>query len=198
MRRRTLGFDLYDATGAKATLPSSTCSARVNNYTVTRHRIWRFFEMPRHVRRKNRHCRRHLALFRQMRGGSPLSFLHSAHRPQNTFRTDKQFDGYCSLQLMTSGGVDLSYGERHWILEGGPWFWCGYPGPHIRFHVAPGYESWAHRHVAFSGPRMSEWLADDMFPSNPSAPPMACRRRSCSTRCSLWCPAKVSGIHSGR
>ena len=101
---------------------------------------------------------------------SPLVFLHSAFRPQNTFRTDKVFDGYCSLQLMTAGTVELTYGTRGYLLEG-PWFWSGYPGPHIRFHVAPGHASWEHRHVAFCGPRMNEWLADHLLPLEPQRPP---------------------------
>src|SRR5687767_1330433 len=104
--------------------------------------------------------------------GSPLVFLHSAYRPRNTYRTDKAFEGYCSLQLMTAGSVALSYGTREYLLEG-PWFWSGYPGPHIRFHVAPGHASWEHRHVAFAGPRMKEWLADHMLPLEPQRPPAA-------------------------
>jgi AraC-like DNA-binding protein len=102
--------------------------------------------------------------------GSPLNFLHSAFRTQNTFRTDKVFDGYCSLQLMTAGSVELTYGAREYLLEGA-WFWTGYPGPHIRFHVAPAHASWEHRHVAFCGPRMNEWLADHMLPLEPQRPP---------------------------
>lgn len=108
-----------------------------------------------------------------MHGGSPLTFLHSAHRPANTFRTDKRFDGYCSLQLMNAGGVELFYDERRWVLEDDPWFWCGFPGPHIRFHVAPGYSSWGHRHVAFTGPRMADWLSEGMLPLEPQRPPPA-------------------------
>jgi AraC-like DNA-binding protein len=102
--------------------------------------------------------------------GSPLVFLHSAYRPENMCRTDKVFEGYCSLQLMTSGGVELRYGSEQWMLEG-PWFWTGYPGPHIRFHLAPGFTSWSHRYVSFTGPRMSEWLADRMLPLEPQVPP---------------------------
>jgi AraC-like DNA-binding protein len=71
---------------------------------------------------------------------------------------------------MTAGAVELSYGSKTRMLEG-PWFWVGYPGPHVRFHVAPGHPSWSHRHVAFRGPRMSEWLADHMLPLEPQRPP---------------------------
>jgi AraC-like DNA-binding protein len=104
-------------------------------------------------------------------GDVDLAFLHCNYRRRNNGRTDKVFDGYCSLQLMTSGGVELWYGARQWILEG-EWFWPGFPGPHIRFHAAPGHPFWTHRYVAFSGARIAHWQEEGLFPTEPQpAPP---------------------------
>lgn len=69
---------------------------------------------------------------------------------------DKFFLGYHTLQYMDKGSVELFYaGERH-LLTGFS-FWPAMPGPHIRFHPAPGTKTWSHRFLAFTGPRVQEW-----------------------------------------
>jgi AraC-like DNA-binding protein len=45
----------------------------------------------------------------------------------------------------------------------GPWFWPAYPGPRLRFHAAPGFDSWFHRHVGFTGPRVAHWVAEGLW-----------------------------------
>ena len=99
-----------------------------------------------------------------------LIFLHAMFKPENVHYTDKVFDGYYSLQLMTGGGVEVWYGAERWLLEGA-WFWPAFPGPHIKFHVAPGYRTWPHRYVSFRGPRASRWQAEGLFPSVPQPAP---------------------------
>lgn len=101
---------------------------------------------------------------------SDLVFLHSAYFPACAARVDKRFDGYYTLQFMASGGVSLSYAERSHRLTGA-WFWTAYPGPRIRFQAAEGFPSWAHRYVAFQGPRVSQWMAEGLWPDGPQPAP---------------------------
>lgn len=102
-----------------------------------------------------------------------LVFLHSNCDPQCAARVDKLFDGYWTLQFGESGGVEVWYdSERH--LLAGParaWFWPAYPGPHIRFHAAPGRSHWHHRYAAFQGPRVARWVADGVWPTGPQPAP---------------------------
>jgi AraC family transcriptional regulator of arabinose operon len=99
---------------------------------------------------------------------SNLNILHYSQVPECTARVDKQYAGYCVLQLMTSGGIDLSYDARKYRLEG-CWFFTSSPGPHTTFHTAPGYDSWSHRHIAFTGPQVQHWQADGLFFHEPQA-----------------------------
>ena len=101
-----------------------------------------------------------------------IMFLHGDHMPHCTAHVDKHFDGYHSLQLLTAGGVELCYGEQCHVLAGGVWLWPAFPGPRIRFHVAPGVAFWEHRYVAFQGGRVAEWRARGWLPDGPQpAPP---------------------------
>lgn len=101
-----------------------------------------------------------------------LTFLHSRCLPRCDARVDKRFDGYYTLQFMASGGVEVGYDtRRHLLDDGGAWFWTAYPGPHIRFHAAPGHSFWEHRYVAFQGPRVTRWIADGLWPEKPQPAP---------------------------
>ena len=103
-----------------------------------------------------------------------LTFLHSQRIPDCDARVDKFFDGYYTLQFSESGGVALAYDERgHLLTHGMAWFWSAYPGPHIRFHVAPGRVQWHHRYCAFQGPRVARWLAEGLWPTGPQVAPEA-------------------------
>ena len=51
------------------------------------------------------------------------------------------------------------------------WFWPAAPGPHIRFHPAPGHFFWHHRYVAFKGPLVSRWQAEGLLLSKPQEAP---------------------------
>lgn len=95
-----------------------------------------------------------------------LIFLTGSNTPQATHSVDKHLEGYYTLQFMASGGVELFYDEQRYEMYGA-WFWPAYPGPHIRFHVASGYPSWHHRHVAFRGPLVQRWIAEGLFPLSP-------------------------------
>ena len=96
-----------------------------------------------------------------------LVFLHCNHTPHCTATVDKHFD-YTTLQLKTAGSVELFYDDERHFLEG-PCLWPAMPGPHIRFHRAPGCPEWDHRYVAFSGNGVRE-LVD---PSGLLARPLA-------------------------
>ena len=91
-----------------------------------------------------------------------LAFLHGNHGPRCDARVDKHFDGYCTLQFMSVGGVELFYDERRYLMEGA-WYWPAFPGPRVRFHPAPGYKRWDHRYVAFNGPLVNRWVAAKLF-----------------------------------
>lgn len=101
----------------------------------------------------------------------PLTILAASHTPECRFRIDKHLAGYSTIQFMSAGAIELAYDDRAYRLEGA-WFWTAYPGPRIRFHVAPGCTHWHHRHIGFIGPRVGRWMALGMLPKEPwPAPP---------------------------
>ncbi|MBA2482505.1 MAG: helix-turn-helix transcriptional regulator [Planctomycetes bacterium] len=91
-----------------------------------------------------------------------LVFLHGGRSPRCTAVVDKHFDGYCSLQFMAAGAVDLFYDREHQRLDG-RWCWTAFPGPWIRFRRAEGCSSWDHRYVAIRGSQVVRWLADGLL-----------------------------------
>lgn len=99
-----------------------------------------------------------------------IRILHSNHMPSCSARVDKRFVGYCTLQYITRGAVELSYGGPKRVLEP-EWLWPTYPGPRIRFHLAPGEGSWDHRYVAVAGPGVERWRAEGLWPNEPQAAP---------------------------
>lgn len=102
----------------------------------------------------------------------PLTILATTRAPTCTFRIDKRLQGYHTIQFLSEGGVALAYDEEWYTLEGGPWFWPAFPGPRLRFHVAPGHPTWFHRHVGFQGPGVQRWIAAGLWPTRPQpAPP---------------------------
>jgi AraC-like DNA-binding protein len=99
-----------------------------------------------------------------------LVFLHGASIIGYQGVIAKRFEGYYTLQLITSGGVEVWYDDQQYELIG-TWFWPAYPGPYIRFHPAPGFASWEHRYVAFQGPAMNRWVAAGLWPQGPCPMP---------------------------
>jgi len=99
-----------------------------------------------------------------------LIFLYGEAVPACTHHIDKQYVGYCTLQYMSAGAVDLWLGTRRYLLEG-RWFWSAYPGPRVRFHAAEGHRSWAHRYLAFQGPLVKRWEREGLFPVPPRRAP---------------------------
>jgi len=73
---------------------------------------------------------------------------------------------------MAGGGLELFYGPQAHTLTG-TWFWPAGPGPHIRFHPAPGHLFWVHRYVAYKGPLAARWNAAGL---QLSAPQQVARR----------------------
>jgi AraC-like DNA-binding protein len=103
-----------------------------------------------------------------------LAFLHCRHDAQCVARVDKHFEGYCSLQWMEQGAVDLSYDSEKYQLRaehGTTWFWPAFPGPHIRFHLARDQHSWNHRYAAFTGPRLESWKRAGLWHEKPQTGP---------------------------
>jgi len=99
-----------------------------------------------------------------------IVFLATTYSPQCRHLVDKRLDGYYTLQFMESGAVSLAYDDRSYLLEGA-WFWPAYPGPLIKFHVAPGHDTWFHRHVGFRGPLVAEWIAAGLWLQEPQPMP---------------------------
>ncbi len=95
-----------------------------------------------------------------------LQILTGSVARQATHKVDKHLHGYYTIQFMATGGVELFYDEQRYYMEGA-WFWPAYPGPHIRFHVAPGYPCWEHRHIAFRGSLVQQWMSEGLFPTSP-------------------------------
>jgi AraC-like DNA-binding protein len=102
--------------------------------------------------------------------GSELIFLYGESVPVCTHHIDKHYVGYCTLQYVATGAVELWLGSRRHLVEG-PGFWSAYPGPRVRFHAAAGNQSWAHRYIAFQGPRVRQWEQDGLFPVAPRPSP---------------------------
>lgn len=95
-----------------------------------------------------------------------LVFLHSGATDRCTATVDKHFEGYYTLQFMTAGGVELLYEDQLHTLRR-PSVWTAFPGPHIRFHRAPGEAWWTHRYAAFTGPRVAHWIAEGLWFQQP-------------------------------
>ncbi len=96
--------------------------------------------------------------------GEPrLTFLHGRHTVRCDSRVDKHFVGYHALQLMTAGSVELFYDDEHHVLTKPTW-WLASPGPHIRFHPAPGHKWWEHRYIAIRGPQIKQWQEMGIWP----------------------------------
>ena len=103
-----------------------------------------------------------------------LKFLYGESVPRCTHDIDKVFDGYCTLQYMSGGAVELVVGAAEYLLRG-RWFWSAYPGPRIRFHVAAGTKSWRHRYIAFRGELVERWREQGLFPIEPQPAPAPAR-----------------------
>jgi AraC-like DNA-binding protein len=100
-----------------------------------------------------------------------LVFLHGLATPRCRARVDKHFVGYCALQFMAEGAMDVSYNARRYVFQGS-WLWPCMPGPRIRFHPAadgPGW--WNHRYVAITGARLDHWRTEGLWPSSPQPAP---------------------------
>lgn len=105
-----------------------------------------------------------------LRTSHDIIFLHGDYFPHQQWRTDKYYDGYYSLKLMTRGRVELWYDQKGHDLDGA-WFWPAYPGPRIRFHAASGHSFWEHRYVTFRGPLVNRWRAAKLWLEEPQRVP---------------------------
>ncbi|MDR3690672.1 MAG: helix-turn-helix transcriptional regulator [Fimbriimonas sp.] len=99
-----------------------------------------------------------------------LSFIVATHVPHATHSVAKHLVGYATIQYMEYGSLLLRYDDRHYSMEG-KWFWTAYPGPYTVFHRADGSRSWNHRHLAFQGPLVSQWMSDGLWPTEPQPAP---------------------------
>jgi AraC-like DNA-binding protein len=100
-----------------------------------------------------------------------VTFLHSNCFPRCVAVVDKHYVGYCTLQFMQRGAIEVSYDDRKRVLQG-QWFWPSYPGLLIRFYRAPGCASWHHRYAAFTGPLVTRWIANGLFPQDAQPAPV--------------------------
>ena len=99
-----------------------------------------------------------------------LSFLVASYAPQATHSVAKHLIGYATMQFMDWGKLEVRYDRREYAIEG-RWFWPAYPGPYIEFHRTRDCESWCHRHIAFQGPLVSQWIAGGLWPTEPQPAP---------------------------
>jgi len=99
-----------------------------------------------------------------------IIFLHSGKVSPCTARVDKYFKGYCSLEFISHGTLDISFDDDRRILEG-PWVWVSSPGPRIRFHAQPGGTPWTHHYATFKGMRAARWQAEGLLPDRPQPLP---------------------------
>jgi len=81
--------------------------------------------------------------------------------PRCNATVDKHFEGYCSLQFIRRGAVELFYDDVRHVVEA-PAFWTCYPGPHIRFHVYRG-TTWHHSYAAMRGPALVHLRQSGLF-----------------------------------
>jgi AraC-like DNA-binding protein len=100
---------------------------------------------------------------------SGIALLASEHICPCAVRWEGYFSDYYALQL-TIGSIELHYGSRNFHLDGA-WYWCGVPGPHVRFWPAEGTEFWDHRYITFRGPLAKRWAALGLIPMNPQRAP---------------------------
>ena len=96
-----------------------------------------------------------------------IQFIHGGYFPDCGSRVNKYFSDYYTLQFMTKGTVDLTYGTKTHTLEG-MWFWPTYPGPKFRYQASPD-SVWEHRYIAFKGTLAAEWRASGLLGNNPQA-----------------------------
>ncbi|GAB4463016.1 MAG: hypothetical protein OHK0029_30970 [Armatimonadaceae bacterium] len=99
-----------------------------------------------------------------------LTFLAYTYAPTCHLRLDKHLVGYYTLQFMERGSIELAYDETWQTLEGA-WFWTAFPGPRLRFHPARGHSAWFHRHIGFQGPRVQNWIAQNLWFTGAQAAP---------------------------
>jgi AraC family transcriptional regulator of arabinose operon len=99
-----------------------------------------------------------------------LVILHGCAYPRCAAVIDKRFVGYCSLQCIDRGSVDLWYHSNYQRLPAG-WIWPCMPGPRIRFQAAAGIADWSHRYVAVRGPLLDAWRREGLWPEAPLAWP---------------------------
>jgi AraC-like DNA-binding protein len=95
---------------------------------------------------------------------SQIQILHGSHVPDCHANVDKFFEGYYSIQLISSGDLFLSYDRRELHLKP-PYFFTCYPGPRTRFWQINNKQnpSWHHQHLAFRGPKVQEWISSGLF-----------------------------------
>lgn len=95
-----------------------------------------------------------------------LVFLAGSSEPHCRSRVDKRYEGYCVLQFMETGALELSYDSKSYTLEGS-WFWTCEPGPHVRFNAARLAREWSHRYISFKGALLNRWRLAGLWFTEP-------------------------------
>ena len=99
-----------------------------------------------------------------------LSFIVATHVEHATHSIAKHLVGYATMQYMNQGKLFIQYDRREYVIEG-QWFWPCYPGPYTVFRLTPDCKSWSHRHLAFQGPLVAQWVANGLWPTEPQPAP---------------------------
>ena len=92
-----------------------------------------------------------------------LTLLYCGAIPECRAVIHRSFEQY-TLQLMTSGTIDLGYDEE-WKTLTGRWFWFANPGPLIQFFPTEKATCWNHRYIVFEGPLSERWKAEGLLPN---------------------------------
>ena len=99
-----------------------------------------------------------------------LEFLHGRHLPRCTAVWIALPD-YCSLQMMTGGGIDLRYDQQQYQLSGRHRSSCRTPARGFTSSGSAGQPYWVHRYVAFRGALMTRWQEAGLLPFMPQRVP---------------------------
>jgi AraC-like DNA-binding protein len=101
-----------------------------------------------------------------------LTFLARSDIPSYDAPYDhKRIVGYGTIQLTSGGELYLAYDDEKYDLTAEPTFWPAYAGVRLRFGQKRRGDSWHHRHIAFTGPRVQAWEASGIWPFAPIVSP---------------------------
>lgn len=92
-----------------------------------------------------------------------LTWISGESIPDYTIWRDKTFKGYFALNYAHKGNIFFAQDEESPHRVEAPVAWLSWPGPRFRYGHQNG-ETWDHRFITFTGPRVGEWIRSGLFP----------------------------------